>query len=578
MFWSRQLISVRSVSDLDKKKSWKDHLPTRRRLIQLYAALLYNANLKGFTEGQIYTGTTKNVCVPGLNCYSCPGAVGACPLGALQNAIASSNHRAPYYVLGMLMLFGLLLGRLICGFLCPFGLIQELLHKIPTPKLKKNRITRVLSWLKYVILAVFVILVPLMYSLQSFPVPAFCKYICPAGTLEGAVGLLANPVNADKFSMLGILFTRKYVILILILLLCIFCYRAFCRFLCPLGAIYGLFCRVALFGVRLDKSRCTDCGFCIRSCQMDIRHVGDHECIQCGACMKVCPVQAISWKKPLNTLMGFEKQTEACRMEEKESDGNLETGSAQANQAKKGGENVPQSPKFPWKPAAVWAVALAVLAGVLWYYNHSETPDPETIAEIQTSEPSAETAGEGLTETPDSETAESQSETSRESQPQNRAEESASDANAGNTADLETGKDVGMLCPDFTVPQYDGSEFHLADTRGKITVINFWATWCTPCCNELPYFDQLSANYPDTVSVIAIHSSLITDDVQAYLDKMEYQMPFALDETGDVIASLGGSTMLPMTVIVDQDGVIVYNQVGSVTYQMLESWVKKLSK
>ena len=85
----------------------RNHLPTQRRLIQLYAALLYNAHLKGYISGNIYTGSTKSVCVPGFNCYSCPGAVGACPLGALQNAIASSGSRTPVYVLGILLLYGI---------------------------------------------------------------------------------------------------------------------------------------------------------------------------------------------------------------------------------------------------------------------------------------------------------------------------------------------------------------------------------------------------------------------------------------------------------------------------------------
>ena len=210
---------------------WRAHGPSRRRLIQVYAALLYNAHAKGFIKEEIYTGALKNVCVPGLNCYSCSGAVAACPLGALQNALASSDYRAPWFALGIVMLFGLIFGRTICGFLCPMGLLQELLHKLPVPKLKKSRVTRVLSYFKYVILAVFVFTVPLAYAAQRFPVPAFCKYICPAGTLEGAIGLLANPANEGLFSMLGSLFTRKFVILVGILAACVFVYRAFCRFL-----------------------------------------------------------------------------------------------------------------------------------------------------------------------------------------------------------------------------------------------------------------------------------------------------------------------------------------------------------
>ena len=94
---------------MDKIKNWvKSHIPTQRRLIQLYAALLYNAHLKGYITGNIYTGAVKNLCVPGFNCYSCPGAVGACPLGALQNAIAASGNRTPNYVLGILLLYGFL--------------------------------------------------------------------------------------------------------------------------------------------------------------------------------------------------------------------------------------------------------------------------------------------------------------------------------------------------------------------------------------------------------------------------------------------------------------------------------------
>ena len=273
---------------------WQAHRPSRRRLVQLYAMLLYNAHIKGFFEGSIYTGPLKSLCVPGLNCYSCPGAIAACPLGALQNAISASANRPAFYVVGLLLLFGLTLGRVICGWLCPFGMLQELLHRVPTHKIQKNRATRLLSWLKYVILAVFAVIIPAYYAFRRVPLPAFCKYICPAGTLEGAVGLLSNPANADKYGMLGALFTHKIIVMALILTACVFIYRAFCRFLCPLGAVYGLFARVALLGIRVKEESCTGCGACLRVCPMDIRRVGDHECIQCGQCVEACPEKAIS--------------------------------------------------------------------------------------------------------------------------------------------------------------------------------------------------------------------------------------------------------------------------------------------
>lgn len=444
----------------------KGHWPTRRRLVQLYAAMLYNAHLKGFADGKIYTGVAKNLCVPGLNCYSCPGAAGACPLGALQNAVAGSAVRAPFYIIGVLMLFGLTMGRVICGWLCPFGMIQELLHKIPAPKLKKGKATRALSGLKYVLLALFVVLVPIYYAYaKGLPLPAFCKYICPAGTLEGAVGLLSHPANSGLFDMLGGLFTWKLALMIAILIGCAFVYRAFCRFLCPLGAIYGLFAKIALLGVKVDEEKCIGCDLCVKKCPMDVRCVGDRECIHCGACAGVCPTNAIAWKGP-----GMNKK----------------------------------------RRTIAWTAAILALAAVIVCVNLPGGPK------------------------------------------------------------TETGAEVGMRCPGFTVPLYEGGEFEF--TPGRVTVINFWATWCTPCVAELPHFERLASEHPE-IDVIAVHSSLTTEDVEKWIEKNHFKLNFALDETGDVLASLGGGEMLPQTVIVGSDGKIVYNQIGSVTYEELTGMI-----
>lgn len=271
-------------------------LPTKRRLIQLYAALLANPNIKGFATGTIYQGAGKNVCTPGLNCYSCPGAGGACPLGSLQNALSASGKTVPFYVFGIIILYGIIFGRMICGFFCPFGLIQDLLFKIKTPKIGKSRFTKVLSYLKYVILVLFVVIFPLMYAFRDFPLPGFCKYICPAGTLGGAIAMLIHPSNEGMFAMLGPLFTWKFAVLAVTVLLCIFLYRFFCRFICPLGALYGLFNRFSVLGIKLDKPKCTDCGRCISTCKMDISEVGDKDCISCGDCLAVCPTQAIRYR------------------------------------------------------------------------------------------------------------------------------------------------------------------------------------------------------------------------------------------------------------------------------------------
>ena len=134
----------------------------------------------------------------------------------------------------------------------------------------------------------------------------------------------------------------------------------------------------------------------------------------------------------------------------------------------------------------------------------------------------------------------------------------------------------GAEAPDFTVEMIDGSKVALSELRGKVVLLNFWATWCTPCVNELPHFQKIYDELSDKIELVAIHSELITDDVQEYLDGQGYTMPFALDSDGSVIASLGGSTMLPMTVVVDAEGRIVYNKVGSITYELLKSLIEPL--
>ena len=134
-----------------------------RGWIQATAALLTNIHLPNFLQGKLYQGGGKAVCVPGLNCYSCPGAAGACPIGAFQAVVGSSKFRFSYYITGILILLGVLLGRFICGFLCPFGWFQELLHKIPSPKLSTKRL-KPLRYVKYAVLLIMVVLLLLAPS------------------------------------------------------------------------------------------------------------------------------------------------------------------------------------------------------------------------------------------------------------------------------------------------------------------------------------------------------------------------------------------------------------------------------
>ena len=179
---------------MGKKSSGASQLLSRfRGWIQAGAVLLTNLHLPNFLKGGLYQGAGKNVCVPGLNCYSCPAASGACPIGAFQAVVGSSKFSFSYYITGFLILLGVLLGRFICGFLCPFGWFQELLHKIPTKKLSTKKL-KPLTYLKYAVLLVMVFLLPaFLVNDVGMGDPFFCKYLCPQGVLEGAIPLsLAN--------------------------------------------------------------------------------------------------------------------------------------------------------------------------------------------------------------------------------------------------------------------------------------------------------------------------------------------------------------------------------------------------
>ena len=272
---------------MDKKKNI-------RLRIQLVAALVQNADLRGFFTGRIHQSALKNICVPGLNCYSCPGALGACPIGSLQGFLSSRPVRFPYYVVGLLLFFGALLGRAVCGFLCPFGLFQELLHKIPLPRKKLGafRGDRALRYLKYAVLAALVVGLP---ALVTDRVPAFCKYLCPAGTLGGGVPLVL--IHGKRLHLeIGGLFFYKLGLAAVILLACLVIFRPFCKYLCPLGAIYALTNRFSLYRMHLDAQRCSGCGACASACPMQTdpaKKPNGAECIRCGACVRTCPSQAL---------------------------------------------------------------------------------------------------------------------------------------------------------------------------------------------------------------------------------------------------------------------------------------------
>jgi len=280
-------------------------ISVRRKLAQVIVTLLTNANFAGFAKGAIYSGKLKQICVPGLNCYSCPGALGACPLGSLQTMLADPGYKWSFYVVGLLAAFGIVLGRAVCGWLCPFGFLQELLHapvklagkrlKKLGEALKKFRLPFFFRYTKYILLVFFVILLPLLLTDQfGFGAPYFCELVCPAGTIEAAVPLLlANP---PLRALSGALFYLKVTIAVLVAAGALASNRFFCKYLCPLGAIYGFFNRIAMIRLSFCGGKCTNCGRCVKVCVMDIdprSKAHRAECICCGKCVRSCEPGAL---------------------------------------------------------------------------------------------------------------------------------------------------------------------------------------------------------------------------------------------------------------------------------------------
>lgn len=291
--------SGRKQHRTQKRGSSKKQRPSLRLWIQVLWAALTNGYVLGFMKGKIYTGPTKNICVPGLNCYSCPGAVGACPIGSLQAVLGSRDYKFSFYIIGFLMILGSVFGRFVCGWLCPFGLVQELLYKIPVPFKRKNLPGhKKLVRLKYIVLVLFVMVLPLTVTdFLGQGSPWFCQYICPSGTLLAGIPLVLG--NSSLRSAVGFLFQWKVLILAVIVIGSTMIYRPFCKYLCPLGAVYGLFHPIALYRYQVDEIACTKCGKCQKVCKMDIpvyEEPNSRECIRCGDCIKACPEGAICRK------------------------------------------------------------------------------------------------------------------------------------------------------------------------------------------------------------------------------------------------------------------------------------------
>lgn len=256
-----------------------------RVFIQWLSLTGSNIYLGFFRTKQVYQGPLKSACVPFLNCHSCPSALFSCPIGTLQHYM--TLHRIPGILLSYLLVIGITVGSMGCGWLCPFGLLQDLMYKIRSFKI---RIPKHLTIFRYIVLLFLVILIPLITRETWF------SKLCPMGTLQAAIPWAGwNPVipiyneHVVSISAIGFLFTIKILILTFFVMLFIISRRPFCRVVCPLGAIFGFFNKYSIIRLAVNKEQCKDCNSCEKDCPVDInvsKETNSTTCVRCFKCLR----------------------------------------------------------------------------------------------------------------------------------------------------------------------------------------------------------------------------------------------------------------------------------------------------
>ena len=258
-------------------------LPIKRRLIQALAAILLTSNFAGISLG--------NACVPILYCEACSLSWLGCPIGIMAATIAF--HEIPWLILAIVVGAAVVVGRWFCGWICPTGFIQDLLFKIPSPKIKLPRWTR---YIKYAVLAIPVIVIAYFFGRDDLM--SFCKW-CPTATASVVVP------EAIRYRTVDIGWDLvRLLILAAVIVMAVLSHRSFCKVICPVGAMVSLGSRFSWLSIRMDANKCGRCKKCDKECPMDVKVEAckdsgktishNPECISCLTCEAVCTKQAVS--------------------------------------------------------------------------------------------------------------------------------------------------------------------------------------------------------------------------------------------------------------------------------------------
>ena len=135
-------------------------------------------------------------------------------------------------------------------------------------------------------------------------------------------------------------------------------------------------------------------------------------------------------------------------------------------------------------------------------------------------------------------------------------------------AEVETGTEVGMRAPDFTLPGLQQDDVKLSDFRGKKVFLNFWATWCPPCQEEMPDIQQLYENNQKNVAIVAVNIGESKAKAASYM--MENQLDFrVLIDQNRKIAQEYMVRGIPTSYFLNEDGVIIEKHTGALSYDQM---------